>query len=281
MSKTIAVTGANGFIGQAMVEHLNAAGYKVIALVRCMPEKKLDGVDYHYYDLKIAPDVKLFTNVDALIHLAFSFAKPEKGKTDINLAAAKNLLSLNLKRYIFVSSFSALANAKAYYGQCKYQLEALFDGHTIIRPGLVIGEGGLLLRLRKQVKSNPVVPMLAGGRQPTQIIVLSDLISAIEKLLDREIKGVFNLAYPKAITYKQMIELASSASKGKAIFISIPIPVMRIIIKIARFLGKSDISEDNLDGLLNSSFQATEPDLAKLEIKLPATAGLMKQMGLS
>jgi len=278
MNKTIAITGANGFIGTGLVKHLNAAGYKVLALVHRIPENKIAGVQYHYYDLGKQPDAALFTNVDAIIHLAFSFTRPKKSETNINLSAATNLLALNLKKYIFISSFSASADAASYYGQSKHQLESIFAGHTIIRPGLAVGDGGLFSRLRAQINANPFVPLIAGGNQPMQLIALVDLITAIEKALVNETASVFNLAHPRAITYKQVIILASADNKRKPIFIPVSSFIIRNIIRGARFLGKRNISEDNLDGLLNSRIINTQPDLLKLELSLPSTEELMKQV---
>ncbi len=278
MNKTVAITGANGFIGTELVRQLHATGHQVIALVHRMPEHQITGVAYHRYDLKDKPDSHVFANVDTLIHLAFSFTRPQKWEPDINLMAAKALLNLNLKNYIFVSSFSAAANATAYYGKCKHELETLFADHTIIRPGLVAGNGGLFSRLRIQIKNNPLVPLLAGGRQPMQLIAVSDLIIGLEKLIGNPIRGIFNLAHPKAITYKQMMVLASSSGNKKPKFIPVPIVLMRMAIRLARLLGKRDISEDNLDGLLNAHVVNTVPDLAKLELNLTATDELMNRV---
>ena len=279
MSKTIAITGANGFIGTGLVKHLSIAGYQVIALVHHIPKDKITGVEYHYYDLGEQPDAALFKGVDTLIHLAFSFTRPRQSEPDINLEAAKHLLALNLKQYIFISSFAASADAKSYYGQCKHELESVFVGHTIIRPGLVVGDGGLFSRLRAQINKSPFVPLIAGGKQPMQLIALADLIAAIEKLVISETAGIFNLAHPKAITYKQVIVVASADSKRKPVFIPVSPPIIRNIIRVARFLGKRNISEDNLDGLLNSRVIDTQPDLLKLEINLDVTEGLMKKVG--
>jgi nucleoside-diphosphate-sugar epimerase len=279
MNKTIAVTGANGFIGTGLVKHLNSVGYNVLALVHKMPENKISGVQYHCYDLSEQPNTALFKNVDALIHLAFSFTRPQKSEQDINLMAAKCLLSLNLKQYIFISSFSASADAVSYYGQCKHELETIFAGHTVIRPGLVVGDGGLFSRLRAQIKNNPFVPLIAGGKQPMQLIVLPDLITAIGKVVINKAAGVFNLAHPAAITYRQMIVLASLPGKRKPTFIPVSALFIRNMIRGARFLGKRNISEDNLDGLLSSRIIDTRPDLFRLEVDLTLTEELMKQVG--
>ena len=120
MPKTIAITGANGFIGVALVKALHNDGCRIKAFVHHLPLVKQPGVEYHQYDLCVLPDKELFKDVDILIHLAFHFKQPSKDQPDININAALFLKSLNLSRYILVSSFSASANALSYYGRCKH-----------------------------------------------------------------------------------------------------------------------------------------------------------------
>src|SRR5687768_7387178 len=172
MAKTIAITGANGFIGTALLKVLHADGYHIKAFVHDLPASKQAGIAYYQYDLSVPPDKEVFKDVDILIHLAFHFRQPLKDKPDINITAAQSLKALNLDRYILVSSFSASGDALSYYGRCKHKLELLFSADTIIRPGLVLGDGGLFSRLQLQVRKNRFVPLIATGKQPLQTIYL-------------------------------------------------------------------------------------------------------------
>src|SRR5690242_6264516 len=126
MNKTIAITGANGCIGSALVKALQAKGYEIIAFVHHIPSVQIQGVAYHLYDLSVKPDDAIFKKADVLIHLAFNFKKPTADEIDSNISAAIALKNLGLKKYIFISSFSASADALSYYGTCKYKLESYF-----------------------------------------------------------------------------------------------------------------------------------------------------------
>ncbi|HEY3742719.1 MAG TPA: NAD(P)-dependent oxidoreductase, partial [Bryobacteraceae bacterium] len=131
----ILVTGASGFIGSALVEHLHAEA------VRYREPRPLDA--------------------DVIIHCAHDFSS---GALTRNIELARALLPA--RRVLYFSSCSAVPHARSEYGSTKYRVEQLFKdaGHTIIRPGLVIGLGGLFLRSTRPLRSARIVPLVNGGR---------------------------------------------------------------------------------------------------------------------
>lgn len=278
MAKTIAITGANGFIGTALVALLHNNGYRVKALVHHFPARRLEGVVYYEYDLLGSLNIELFVDVDVLIHLAFHFKKPNNQESDINLSAAFALKSLNLNKYIFISSFSASADARSYYGKCKYQLEQIFYEDTIIRPGLVLGDGGLFLKLKTQIEKNPFVPILAGGKQPMQTIYLQDLLVAIKILAENKENGIYHLANNISVNYKGLMLLIAKSVKKKIYFISIPVGMIRLIISISHWMKQPIITQDNLDGLLQAVYIPTSNDLQKLNLSLLNTEEALEEL---
>jgi nucleoside-diphosphate-sugar epimerase len=89
MPRTIAITGANGFIGKAFVKALVEKNYQIKALVRTIPSCKSEGVSYYLYSLEDDLDKKLFEDVDIFIHLAFQFEKQERNGMDVNILRPK------------------------------------------------------------------------------------------------------------------------------------------------------------------------------------------------
>jgi nucleoside-diphosphate-sugar epimerase len=279
MSKTIAITGANGFIGTALVALLHTNGYHIKALVHHIPLIQLDGVDYYKYDLAAAaPQEELFKDVDVLIHLAFDFKKPKNQDTDINLSAARLLKSLCLDKYIFISSFSALADARSYYGRCKYEMEKIFDSDAIIRPGLVLGNGGLFARIKQQIKKSTFVPLIAGGKQPMQTIYLTDLLFAVKRFIESDRKGIYNLADNTPVSYKMLMQLIADNFKKKIYLIPVPILIIRFIIFLTQWMKQPVVSQDNLEGLLQSRYIDTAADLRSLELSLLNTKETLQKL---
>jgi nucleoside-diphosphate-sugar epimerase len=68
----VVVTGAGGFLGSRIVDHVLAAGHRVTAVTRTTPPKRLEGVDVVVCDL--ADGLTLDEPADAVIHAAASLA---------------------------------------------------------------------------------------------------------------------------------------------------------------------------------------------------------------
>jgi uncharacterized protein YbjT (DUF2867 family) len=278
MRNVIAVTGANGFIGKELIRFLSTKGYVVKALVHKMPDQQLTGVKYIVYDLAIQPAAEIFNDVTVLIHLAFQFEKPPANENDINVSAAQFLKSIAIPQYIFISSFSATPQNPSYYGTCKLQLEQVFANDCIVRPGLVLGNGGLFKRLCLQLQKSSMVPLIAGGRQPFQTICLNDFVEAIEKLIEQEQRGVIHLANPEHTTYKKLMQLLAGHLHKKIYFIPIPVLLIRMLIWLTQKLQQPIITQDNLDGLLHAVYVDTADDLKRINMHLRSTEETVKQL---
>jgi len=100
MHKTIAITGAGGFIGKALVQALHQQGYVVKALVHTMPAQQITGVSYHQYEMNEVPGSIIFKDVNVVIHLAFQFHPVKNQEQDTNIFAATELLRLGIQQYI-------------------------------------------------------------------------------------------------------------------------------------------------------------------------------------
>src|SRR6185437_10369822 len=122
----IFITGVSGYLGSSLAQYLTAQGHTISGSSRRTPAN---------------PD-----RADIVIHAAHDFTR---GAMDRNLelthAAFASAKKCGVKRQIFLSSYSARADAESEYGQTKYRLEQTFldAGETVLRLGLVIGNGGL------------------------------------------------------------------------------------------------------------------------------------------
>jgi nucleoside-diphosphate-sugar epimerase len=255
MRKTIAITGANGFIGNAMVKAFHAKGYKVKALVHHEPSIKIEDVDYAFFSIEKEPSTELFSGVDVLIHLAFQFKPAMVDGEDANMRAIKFLKELNLPRYVFMSSFAAADPVTAsYYGLSKKQAENFFTDEIIIRPALVLGNGGLFGRMKTQLQKSRFVPLLKGGNQIMQTIFIDDLVTAVIALVEQDALGIHQLAYPDKILYKDLIKQMANQINRPVSFVPVPVALMQLVIMAFQILPKPPFSKDNLVGLLASKY---------------------------
>jgi len=274
---TVAITGANGFVGTILVNYFASKGWQVVGLVRD-PAKftPQPNVRYVKYDLAkpIARDA--FKGVTYIVHTAY--LKHDSQHTDafdINLTAAKRLVKAakdnKVKKIVFMSSMSAHDQAISVYGKQKLAIEKLITdaGGVSLRAGLIIGDGGIVKQMSEFMKSKHMVPLVGGGKQPLQIISVHDLARVIEQALVRKATGVFTVAHPTVYTYRSFYQNLANHLQIKVVFVPVPfyllLGMMRTIALLRLPLA---VSEDSLWGLKALCSTETEADLAKLGVTL-------------
>jgi nucleoside-diphosphate-sugar epimerase len=198
MSSRILVTGAAGFIGQALVEHLRRGGRDVLPVTRGMEAPMAD--------------------VDTVVHLAArahvaadEAADPLEEFRRVNVSGTELLadaaVSCGVRRFVFVSSIGVLGNdsgARAFtaadpaqphepYAVSKWEaeqrlLERVAGTATkavIVRPPLVYGPGvkGNFLRLLRLVHSGLPLPF-AGLEARRSFVGVQNLCGLLEACID-------------------------------------------------------------------------------------------------
>ncbi len=254
---TIIITGANGFIGNELVNYFHSKGNKVMAFARQKHEEMPDGVEFFNYDLSQPPPEEPFMHADYVIHTAFQiFSTKTKNASSINLKGTQQLLELsekyNIKKFVYFSSFSAHEGAHSQYGLSKLEIEKTIDitKHIVLKPGLVLGKGGLFNAIRNLISGSSIIPVFAGGKQKVQTVYINDLMRLIEIAFEKNISGTFPLGEKKPLTMKELNKAIAGMSGKKIKFISIPYSIGFLILSVANFLHiKLPISKENIRGL--------------------------------
>ena len=241
--KKIAVTGASGLIGSALVAQLKSDGHEVQKIVR-RPARTSDEVSWN--PIKGEIDLQALAGVDAIFHLAGA------GVGDKRWTAAYRSEILNsrllgtttiataceqLQPDVFIS-----ASAIGYYGEtgdrsvseadrggtdflsivCR-EWEAVADLapsiRTIkLRTGLVLDPtGGALGRMIPLFKFG-LGGKLGSGKQWWSWITLHDQIRAMIFLMNSKIEGAVNLTSPNPVTNQEFTAALAMALKRPAIF---------------------------------------------------------------
>ncbi len=277
---TIIITGATGFIGSHLVTHFATRGWKIIALVRTAPEKTLPAVSYVQYDLKNSLENHIFSGADFLVHCAYI-----KDEVHFNIEGAKRLLAASrsyaLKRNIFISSISSHENALSNYGKQKFLCEKLFGSitDTVVRPGLVLGNGGLFQRMSEYIKKGRRIPLISGGYQPIQTVWINDLLLALEKILVSNIHGTFTIAHPEVVLYKEFYKSLSRKLGVEPRFLSLPYFAVSSALYLASSLGiRLPVTKENLLGLKAMKQVDTKTDIEKLGISVRSFSETLQQL---
>lgn len=148
-SRTLAVTGGTGFVGQHLLSMTLAEGYDVRALTRGWrpPEDEIAWVD----GALDRPEalLKLCTGVDAVIHIAGLINGSKEAFDAVNVAGTAAMIDAarrgGVRRFIHISSLAAREPELSAYGRSKAKSERLVASSglewTIIRPPAVYGPG--------------------------------------------------------------------------------------------------------------------------------------------
>ncbi len=241
--KKIAVTGASGLIGSALVAQLKNDGYQVLKIVR-RPVRTADEVSWN--PIKGEIDLQSLEGMDAVFHLAGAGVGDKRwsasyrseilnsrllGTTTIATACEQ------LQPAVFIS-----ASAIGYYGETgnRSVTEAERGGDDFLsvvcrewesvanlapsirtiklRTGLVLDPtGGALGRMIPLFKFG-LGGKLGSGKQWWSWITLHDQIRAMIFLMNSKIEGAVNLTSPNPVTNQEFTAALAIALKRPAIF---------------------------------------------------------------
>ena len=95
--------------------------------------------------------------------------------------------------------------------------------------------------LINHIKQMPIVPIIGNGEYSISPVHVSDVISAIIKVIDKaEIKNkVYNIVGPENFTYNGFIERISGLYKVRKIKVHIPTSFVWILLKIYFMISRS------------------------------------------
>jgi nucleoside-diphosphate-sugar epimerase len=267
----VAITGANGFIGRRLARRLAADNrHQVMALTR--EEWRLG-----------APLPSKCDDADAVVHLACAVltAQDRKAAAALDLDGTRLLLAQSRDRraagrprkFIFISSQSARAEAGNDYGRSKWAIEQLLDGDDefIVRPGLVYDkDGGSVFGVFETLARLPVAPIIS-QRPCIQPIDVDELATALVRLIEAEkAPRRLELGAVRPLTLAEMIGAVARRHNQRPPF-SLPFPAapLRLACWAAdRALSLSPLLLERIDGLIALQPMDTGPSLAALGLTL-------------
>jgi nucleoside-diphosphate-sugar epimerase len=250
--KKILITGGNGLLGSNLIKALSL-NYKIIALVRILPEIKIEQVDYYACDFETQWDVDaLPTDIFAIIHLAQSekfrdFPNYAIDVFNVNVFSTVRLLDFakknGVKKFIFsstggvykkgldavsentpINTFGTLGN----YLATKFCAEILMHNYSdffdvlVLRIFFMYGEGQnnsmLIPRLAASVKNGTPIKINANGGIKINPIHVKDVVNLFPKILELNDSLTFNVAGPEVLTIRDIAQLFGKEINKEPIF---------------------------------------------------------------
>jgi len=223
---TVAVTGANGFVGKNVREILwknrvNVLGISRKNFVKYPTETKVQSKNLLEQQLQ-----KKLKNSDALIHLiGIGRESPKSTFEEINVGLTKNAIKTckkcGIKKIIYISGLGVSKSNTSNYFISKYRAEQeiINSGldYTIFRASYIIGKTDHLTKsLSKQMKKGTIV-IPGSGRYRLQPIFVEDVAKIIlEAILEKKFSNkILDLVGPRKISFEDFVKLFSKNIKVK------------------------------------------------------------------
>jgi len=211
MSKQIAITGANGFIGRSICKRLHAGGWHLRLLMRSPgPHPWLDGLDAEILQGDLHNEdalTRLVEDAHAVIHCAGVVRGASQQDFDtVNVEGLSRLLDAmqgdkSLPRLLALSSLAAREPGLSFYAASKRRGEQLLEQRAAdlswiaLRPPAVYGPGDreMLPLFRAMAKGFAPVPGKRASR--FSMIYVEDIAELVATWLERDsaVSGIYTL----------------------------------------------------------------------------------------
>ena len=237
MPLKVALTGATGFVGRAVVLALMAEHHQVSALVRGSPR-----ADLHTDLRQVQGDLQntvalddLTKGAEVVIHIAGViggrsrsdfFVANEQGTLRVAEAAARN----GVKRFVLISSLSAREPTLSAYGASKNAGETVLENFKakmsviVLRPPAVYGPGdnGTFPLLRSLTQSIALIPSNSKAR--FSLIYVDDLARIIVDAAGVTKSGVIELDDNQRLGYDwmELVRIAKASEQRSITPIFLP-----------------------------------------------------------
>jgi NADH dehydrogenase len=268
----VALTGATGFVGGAVLRRLLRREHQVRVLVR-NPDRAGRLRDHGAVEL-VSGDLgdeaalrALVTGADAVVHLVGIIAPKgsqtfERVHVEGTAALAAAARAAGVRRFVHMSALGARADAAATaYHRTKAAGEdavrqAVPLGHIILRPSLIAGPGSIPLRMMiNMVRLAPVVPVIGDGLYRMQPVWLEDVAEAFALAVERgDLSGTFDIAGPESLTWHAMLDRIEEALGVRRRRVGVPLGFVRLGAAAGLVLPDlAPITPDQLQMLLEGS----------------------------
>lgn len=268
----LAVTGATGFVGQAVLDLAQRRGLEVRALAR-RPQEPRAGVEWVQGDLADRAALRrLVGRATVVVHIAGVVNAPdeagfEAGNVMGTLNVVEAALRAGVPRLVHVSSLSAREPQLSVYGASKLKGERLVKAApldwTVVRPPAVYGPRDTEMLELFRLARRGIMPLPPEGR--LSVIHVNDLARLLLALLPggEEVTGrVFEPddGQPGGWTHHSLAKAIGVAVGRRVTSLSLPPGVLRFGAKADRFFrkDKAKLTEDRVGYMCHPDWLAGE-----------------------
>jgi NADH dehydrogenase len=278
----ILITGATGYIGSRLTCLALKRGHDVTILSRQRPPSV--AASWIAFDLLSDNPIELPAGMDAVIHLATTFAAMPSSTGEMEIVATHELIKAAQNtgaKFIFVSSQTARADAPTAYGRTKWRIEQMVRAAEgwVVRPGQVYGGSlrGLFGLLVRTVKNLPILPafMPAPLIQPVHV---EDLAEGLLRIAERHDipPNIYCIAASEPVSFTKFLnEISRTRLRRWRGFVPVPVAAVNTLAFILGESLRTRLGLERLQSLFNLPLMKTQSDLDKLGLTLrPLRSGM-------
>lgn len=234
----VLILGADGFIGRHLAFGLRAAGWQVTAQARRAERLAQMGFAVLQADLTDpathAPEfwAAALPPGTALVNAAGLLTGTEAEFAAVHRDAPRAAVAALQGPAVLVSAIGTGADTP--FARWRRETEAVFAGHVILRPGLVLADtsygGSSLLRAFAALPWR--LPVVGTGDQSFNPIHAADLAAVVAECLGRPAPGRWEIGGPEVLTQ-------AGLAQGLRRWLGLPAaPVLHLPLRLARGLGR-------------------------------------------
>ena len=239
----VLVTGANGFVGNALIEHLLSQGHEVTALVRDKKNFKHQTKKIHWVEGDILKPESLpkLKKLDTAFYLIHGLKEQTDRFENIEATAAVNFVNWirpSGASIVYLGGLGPLNQSLSPHLRSRHLTGAILGasglGTVEFRASIVLGEGSLSFEMIKALSERlPFRPQFELLNQPCQPLALEDLLKYLEAAMTYEVDGheIIEIGGPDVATYGELLDLYSDLAGLKRKKIKIPEVELKVLLK--------------------------------------------------
>lgn len=262
MNKRILVTGATGFIGQAVVPRLLKEGCLVRCIIRSTstwPFAEHPELERVVGDMRDAGSLdRACEGIDGICHLAAA-KSDESESAQTNSEGAAHLRTSAEKHHVSflinISTQSAKLSRRGLYAKTKSEADAIFAASSIpvttLMPSLVLGgRGSGAFETLFRTTRLPLIPVFGGGVALYYPIHRDDLAELItQAVAQKDLRGkTFDAGGTESITLRELIRKIAKLRGRSAKIFPVPLGLGLILARIFSLLFRPPFTVSNVLG---------------------------------
>ncbi len=239
----ILVTGANGFVGKALIDRLLEDGHEITALVRSKGKHKKvsEKVKFVEGDLLQPDKLPKLGKIEKAYYLVHGLKGDDKlFEYQESIAAVNfvNWIRSTKAGIIYLGGLGPETESLSPHLRSRHLTGSILGSSGLplieFRASIILGEGSLSFEMIKAMSERfPFRPEMSLLQQPCQPLALEDLLKYLEAALILPSNGhqIFEIGGPDVATYGQLLDLYSELSGLKRLKVKLPEVEKKVLMK--------------------------------------------------